>query len=101
MSGLEVTVCRACAWRGFPARLWCPACGGGELDAVRASTGTLEERTILHKAPGRELAAPVALATVALVGGGRAVVRIEGDPAGEVSIDVEAGAPVARGGAGA
>lgn len=95
MSGIEVSVCRACDWRGFPARLWCPACGGGDLGSERVASGTVEERTTVRKAAGRELAGPLDVATVALAGGGRAVVRLEA-ASRTVVVDDDDGAPVAR-----
>lgn len=100
MSGVPVTACTACGWRGFPARIWCPACGSEGLEVAVVATGVLEERTSVRKAPGRVLVQPVALATAALTGGGRVVARLEGGAGeGEVDVDLEAGAPVARPGA--
>jgi len=97
VSGVPVTFCRECGWRGFPARIWCPACGSDALETVEVAAGRLEERTRVRKATGRELPEPVALATVALAGGGRAIARLEGAAGGdEVALDGD-GAPVARG----
>ena len=96
MSGLVVSVCGACGWRGFPERLWCPACGD-ETDTETASAGAVEERTVVRTMPGRDLEAPVAVATILLEGGGRAVARLEGD-GDDVDVTVDDGAPVARAG---
>ncbi|HSK15503.1 MAG TPA: OB-fold domain-containing protein [Gaiellaceae bacterium] len=96
MSGLPVSACRACGWRGFPERIWCPACGGGEVDAVPAGPGVVEDATAVRRAPGRTLVEPVRLGTVALDGGGRVVARLEAEPGVRVGLSVEDGAPVAR-----
>jgi hypothetical protein len=61
----------------------------------RVAAGTVEDRTTMRKAAGRELARPVDVATVALAGGGHAIARLEasGDA---VALDDDGGAPVAR-----
>ncbi len=96
MSGLPVSACRACGWRGFPERVWCPRCGG-DVETEHADAGVVEQRTTLRRAAGRTLEAPVELATVELEGGGHAVVRLEGGAqGGRVALRVEGAAPVAR-----
>lgn len=96
MSGLPVSACRACGWRGFPERVWCPRCGGG-VETEHTDAGVVEQRTTLRRAAGRTLEGPAELATVDLEGGGRAVVRLEGGAqGGRVGLRVEGGAPVAR-----
>jgi uncharacterized OB-fold protein len=97
VSGVPVSVCRACGWRGFPERLWCPRCGADEPGVEDVEAGTVEERTTLRRAAGRTLDGPVELATVALDGGGRAVARLDGvgdEP--RVALTAAAGAPIAR-----
>jgi uncharacterized OB-fold protein len=96
VSGVAVSVCAACGWRGFPERVWCPRCGADSPAVEEVRDGRVEERTTVHRAVGRELAAPVALATVLLEGGGRVVVRDETGGAAEVALDPNGGAPVAR-----
>ena len=96
MTHLHVSACRGCGWRGFPERLWCPACGSDELDSVRADVGVVEDATVLRRAPGRALDGPVRIGTVALAGGGRVVARLEAEPGEPVRLSVEDGAPVAR-----
>ena len=95
MTALVVSVCRACGWRGFPERLWCPRCGSDDVGREPVTSGTVESSTTLRRAPGRQLDRPVSIATVQLAGGGRAVTRLEGDGP-EVAVDVVDGAPVAR-----
>jgi len=96
VSDLHVTVCRDCGWRGFPERLWCPACGSDEVGTAVAASGVVAEGTSVRRAPGRELAEPVAVATVRLEGGGTAVARVEGGGGGEAAVSLDDGAPVAR-----
>jgi uncharacterized OB-fold protein len=96
-AGVEISSCRGCGWQGLPRRLWCPACGGVGVHAVRVHEGTVAEATVLERAVG-ELAAPVPIGTVALDGGGAVVVRLEGSAAegARVVLSSEDGAPVAR-----
>jgi hypothetical protein len=61
----------------------------------RVAAGTVEERTTMRKAAGRELARPVDVATVALAGGGHAIARLEAS-GHTVALDDDGGAPVAR-----
>ncbi|HUP33629.1 MAG TPA: hypothetical protein VM184_11385 [Gaiellaceae bacterium] len=96
MSALRVSACRLCGWRGFPERIWCPACGSDELDSVSEDFGVVEDATVLRRAPGRTLGDPVRLGTVGLERGGRVVARLEAGPGERVRLSVAGGAPVAR-----
>jgi uncharacterized OB-fold protein len=96
VSGVPVSVCRTCGWRGFPERVWCPGCGGERVETEHVGSGVLEQRTTLRRAAGRTLRAPIELATVELDGGGRAIVRVEAGGDGRVALTVEDRAPVAR-----
>jgi uncharacterized OB-fold protein len=96
MSVLHVSACRACSWQGFPERLWCPACGSDEVGSVPADLGTVEDATLMRRAPGRAVPEPVRLGTVRIEGGGRVVARLESGPGDRVRLAVEHGAPVAR-----
>lgn len=97
MSGARVSVCRSCGWRGFPPRLWCPACGADRLGEDEVRTGRVEDATVLRRAAGRPIAAPVRLGTVLLEGGGRAISRLVDAGAGQdVDVAVEQGVLVAR-----
>lgn len=96
MSALLVSACRACGWRGFPVRLWCPACGSDEIETVPERFGVVEDATVLRRAPGRKLEAPVRIGTVHLEHGGRVVARlVDSEPGDRVRLSVEEGAPVA------
>jgi uncharacterized OB-fold protein len=97
VSGVLVSVCAACGWRGFPRRLWCPSCGADRLGEAEARAGLVEDATVLRRAAGRELDGDVPLGTVLLDGGGRAIARLVEVGAGDrVGVGFEAGALVAR-----
>ena len=98
MSGVPVSVCASCGWRGFPRRLWCPSCGADALDETEVSAGHVEDATVLRRVAGRELGGEVPLGTVLLEGGGRAVVRLVDAATGDtVAVSLEDGALVGRG----
>lgn len=96
-AGVPVSVCGACGWRGFPARLWCPRCGKASPETEIAGRGTVVEETRVHRAASRSFDGPVHLGTVALDGGGLAIARLEGvEPGDAATLATEGGAPVAR-----
>lgn len=97
MSGVPVTLCNACGWRGFPARFWCPACGSADLGTALVHDGYVEDSAILHRAAGRTIGTPVRIGTMRLAGGGLLVARLEGVGMGDrARISLDGGAPVAR-----
>ena len=97
MSGVPVTVCNACDWRGFLARLWCPACGSTDLRTTLVHGGHVEDLTILHRAAGRTIVAPVHIGTVRLAGGGLVVARLDRVSIGDhARLSLDDGAPVAE-----
>jgi uncharacterized OB-fold protein len=97
VSGIPVSVCPACGWRGFPERFWCPRCGRDDVVAEQVEAGVVTERTMVRRAAGRPSAPPVPIATVRLAGGGTAVARLESaGEAARVALSVVGGAPVAR-----
>ena len=98
MSGVPVTVCEVCGRRFFPARLACPACGNSRWRREEVEDGVVEGVTIVRRAPGRALAAPVRLACVRLAGGPPVVARLApGAGAGNrVRVELDEGVPVAR-----
>jgi uncharacterized OB-fold protein len=93
---VRVGRCRACGWRGLPARLRCPVCGSERMHVVAARRGTLLDATTLERAPGG-LGAPVRIGAVRLRGGGVLVARVEGDVSqgASVRLDADGGAVVA------
>lgn len=98
MNGVVLSRCPACAWRGFPQRLWCPRCGSFQLTEEIAQTGVVEESTTVHHTAGRPPpAAATGIATVRVEGGVALVARLEhahiGDP---VRLATEDGAVIAR-----
>lgn len=97
MSGVPVSVCPACGWRGFPERFWCPRCGGDRVAAGFVEAGVVAERTTLRRAAGRPSTPPVPIATVSLAGGGAAIARLDApDDDEQVALTFVGGAPVAR-----
>ena len=96
MTGIVVSQCAGCGWKGLPERLWCPHCGSAEVGTVAVSEGTLEERTVARRAG--DPARPVHVASVRIDGGGSLIVRLEGELAtgAAVELDEPAGVPVAR-----
>ena len=97
MSGVPVSVCVACGWRGFPERFWCPRCGGDDVAAELVEAGVVAERTTLRRAAGRPSTPLVPIATVGLAGGGAAIARLDAaDDDGRVALTLVGGAPVAR-----
>ncbi len=95
-SGLRVSGCATCGWRGFPARLWCPACGSDELRDVVVHVGRVEEVTLLRRAPGG-LQHPVRIGSVRIAGGVVVIARLDSAAAGaRVRLHTDRGAPVAR-----
>jgi uncharacterized OB-fold protein len=97
VSGVLVSVCAACGWRGFPQRLWCPSCGADRVREEEVRAGLVEDATVLRRAAGRELDGEVPLGTVLLDGGGRAIARLVEAAAGDrVDVAFEDGALVAR-----
>jgi len=95
VSGLLVSACNACGWRGFPARLWCPVCGNFELSSAKVKAGLIAEVAVVSTAVGRELSGDVRIANVVLEGGGTVIARLESGSAGQVDLRSEEGAPVA------
>jgi uncharacterized protein len=90
MTELKVQVCDACGHAVFPRRVLCPRCGAREWHDAPAGPGTVEQVTT-HRAGGH-------IASVALLAGPVVVARAGGDlVAGtRVTLDDDAGAPVAR-----
>ena len=97
MSGVPVSVCAACGWRGFPERFWCPRCGGDDVAAEPVEAGVVSERTTLRRAAGRPPTPTVSIATVRLDGGGAAIARLDAaHECGRVALTFVGGVPVAR-----
>ena len=54
MSGVEISRCADCAWQGTPRRLWCPACGGEQIESVVVTAGVVAEVTTVRRIAGGE-----------------------------------------------
>jgi uncharacterized OB-fold protein len=96
--GLPISVCLACGHAVFPARLLCPRCGGAEWRDEEVRSGVVEEATVLERAPGGPVTAPVPLGSVGLEGGVVVVARLEAGlaPGDSVRLEYRDGVPVAR-----
>jgi uncharacterized protein len=77
---LRIQRCRACREHYFYPRPFCPRCGSGDVEWVRASgRATLHSYVINHRpAPGFEDEAPYVIAVVALEEGPRMMTNIVG-----------------------
>ncbi len=97
MSGIEISRCAECAWQGTPRRLWCPACGGHEIENVVATAGVVKEVTTVRHTPGGDSdTAPVEVASIDVDGGGTLIARhAPGRPGVTVLLADDGGAPVA------
>jgi len=79
---LNIDQCRACAHRFYPSRLWCPACGHDQAQAVAADDAELLAWTVMPaKGDAADDAGPAIIATVrALPDGPMLVARLEDMP---------------------
>ncbi|MFD4840120.1 zinc ribbon domain-containing protein [Achromobacter sp. NPDC058515] len=57
---VDVSQCRACGHRVYPARLWCPACGHDRAQAVAVEYAELQAWTAM---PAKGADAPAIIAT--------------------------------------
>jgi uncharacterized OB-fold protein len=95
--GLPISVCSACGHAVFPARLLCPRCGADEWRSKDVGAGVVEEATLVERAAGGPLAAPVALGSIRLESGVVVVARLESAlrPGDSVRLEYRDGVPVA------
>lgn len=100
MSGLPVSTCSTCGHAVFPARLLCPRCGGSGWAIKEVQDGVVEDATVVRRAAGGPLPAPVQLGAVRIAGGPVVLARLEPDTASEegasVRLEYRDGIPVAR-----
>lgn len=74
---LEVFRCTACGTTLFPARYFCPACGGAQFAALAATRGTVIAATaVLHRV-GAQAGGDLHLASVATEEGPIVVARLD------------------------
>jgi uncharacterized OB-fold protein len=97
-AGLPVSICSACGHAVFPARLFCPRCGASEWGNRQVEEGVVEDATVVLRAPGGPLPAPVSLGTVRLEGGLLLVARLEPhvEEGASVRLEYRDGVPVAQ-----
>lgn len=90
---LEVFRCTACGTTLFPARYFCPACGGARFAVLAAARGTVIAATaVLHRV-GAQTGGELHLASVATDQGPVVVARLDAPVAAgaAVALDVDAG----------
>lgn len=93
---LKVFQCTQCGHTLFPARYFCPACGGGQWRECGVERGTIAESTVLRHRVGAQGDGDVHLASVVTSAGPIVIARLEhalrsGDA---VSLDVDDGGRV-------
>ncbi|QGZ65008.1 Zn-ribbon domain-containing OB-fold protein [Paraburkholderia acidisoli] len=77
MSPLEVFRCNACGTTLFPARYFCPSCGGAQFTALAATRGTVVAATaVLHRV-GAQASGDLHLASVATDLGPTVIARLD------------------------
>lgn len=100
MRGLPVSSCSTCGHAVFPARLLCPRCGGSDWAITEVHEGVVDEATVVRRAAGGPLPAPVQLGTVRVACGPVVLARLEPGTAAEegasVRLEYRDGIPVAR-----
>lgn len=74
----NVFVCRACHAALFPARYFCPYCGGAHWMEEAVSSGTVLETTVVRHRLGVQDGNDIHLATVKTAPGPMLVVRLDG-----------------------
>jgi uncharacterized OB-fold protein len=92
VTGVVVSACGVCGWRGFPLRIWCPRCGNGALAEVAVERGVVEESTTLRRSVGSAADAAPVLGTIALEGGGRVIAVLDAAaPGSTVRVESDGG----------
>lgn len=74
---LKVFQCRQCRATLFPARYFCPACGGAEWDERVVERGTVAESTVVRHRIGTQEGGDVHLASVVTSAGPVVIARLE------------------------
>ncbi|REE07344.1 hypothetical protein B0G71_7837 [Paraburkholderia sp. BL27I4N3] len=88
---LKVFRCAQCETTLFPARYFCPACGGGEWSECAVERGSVAESTVVRHRVGAQGGGDVHLASVVTSAGPIVIARLEAAmQSGEsVSLDVD------------
>jgi uncharacterized protein len=89
---LEVFRCVACGSTLFPARYFCPACGGAQWSTQAVSNGTVLAATVVSHRVGAHATGAVHLASVETDAGPVVIARLEAEARkGEaVTLEVDA-----------
>ncbi|QCP52015.1 rubredoxin [Trinickia violacea] len=88
---LSVFQCTQCGATLFPARVFCPACGGAQWRECAVVRGTVNESTVVRHRVGAQEGGDVHLASVVTSAGPVVIARLEqGVLAGdEVALDMD------------
>lgn len=73
----HVFQCRQCATTLFPARYFCPACGGAQWDECVVERGFVAESTVVRRRIGAEGGHDVHLASVVTSAGPVVIARLD------------------------
>jgi uncharacterized OB-fold protein len=75
----------------FPARYFCPACGGGQWSECAVERGNIAQSTVVRHRVGAQGGGDVHLASVATSAGPIVIARLEAgmQPGDSVSLDVD------------
>jgi uncharacterized OB-fold protein len=85
---LTIKRCRECRDYLYPRRIFCPRCGGDELDWVRAGGGgRVYTFSTVYRAPDRSLPVPYTNGIVLLDEGVYLFGRLTGKPDDQIAID--------------
>jgi len=77
MMNLDIMQCTQCGLKLFPARYFCPTCGGNEWTRCVAVTGTVMESTVVLHRAGEQGTQPLHLATVRTDQGPMVIARLD------------------------
>ncbi|MFM0348493.1 zinc ribbon domain-containing protein [Paraburkholderia sp. RL17-347-BIC-D] len=88
---LKVSQCTQCGMTLFPARYFCPACGGGQWRECAVEHGSVAESTVVRHRVGAQGGGNVHLASVATSAGPIVIARLAAgmQPGDSVSLDVD------------
>ncbi|MFM0666926.1 zinc ribbon domain-containing protein [Paraburkholderia sediminicola] len=88
---LKVFQCTQCGMTLFPARYFCPACGGAQWSECAVERGNIAESTVVRHRVGAQGGGDVHLASVATSAGPIVIARLEAamQSGDSVSLDVD------------
>ncbi|MBR7896026.1 Zn-ribbon domain-containing OB-fold protein [Burkholderia multivorans] len=88
---LDMTQCAQCGLALFPARYFCPRCGGSDWTRRAIHSGTVTESTVVRHRAGEHDAPPIRLATVQLDEGPTIIARLNAPVGDGTAVRLEVG----------